>query len=889
MTNIVQTGAGNFDLPRDMVEPLWSPGWPIAPIARPEDNELPRTIDYPVGINFTLQPRIGYDGLFPVQALKASYQNVAEVAAPVNLIIRELCAFTPTLRNKKTKQIVTDHPYSWMTRYPDGKTPFSVWLSRFKKSALVYAAPAFYMRQEGKNITAMEYIDGSTLFLIVNSRGNLPEPNETDPQITNTKQYWEKVRRWNAQVNGGRNMPITTPAFTQIIKGVPFSFWNKDQVYFVPEPPSPSVDTPYGESYIERAWAWIQLIAVMTAFELAHYKTGNMPEGLMSVPKDWFPSMAKLGIGEKEWNMRMADSSQLQHARIRWVPEGTIFTQTKKADFPEQLYRQANNNIMAAIGIPNTEMGERPGVGLGGKGFEEGAAHNVTRQLLEAQKIGLENPFNHTLKVGEVDDVEFVMAYPQQEIDPNKQQEDMWQKFIHGVNTLNDCLSQQGKETIGDPKDKDNIANMHMFVTGNSVFVIEKMSLDPMGVAQPVNAKPGQMGGSPVNPEDVTGKEHTPEDMKTAKKLAEMIEQSFGKKADGKFISVPNALQDFDPAEVEMGMKEEQEHAHTVNYDENAIRHIVLDHLKEDAHYYTHLKEAGMMEKRYKVIQRDGDWIVWNETKNQMVSGGNHGKDKTKAEAHARALYANVPDAEKMLGYDLDLMKHCGVDPQDAEYFGQPIAREMKIPFPKNHHANGVEIVAITPKDLPSIPALFKPEGEEKMSLNQHIGGPQFIREEVAWQIDQSLGFHLVPLSYITETKDGERGAVIWYTFGDTDPKEASEYGMQWIEKAAVLDYIMAQQDRPPALKNRLTHPDDPNRVILIDNGFSMPVDENKTCRSVFYDLMKGKPLCDETARAVFDCMNDVSLWTDVQDMVGEKAAKNALERTKLLAKNKSF
>jgi len=188
----VVTGAGNYNLPMDDVTAVYGPGWPIAPVPRPEDSDLPREIDYPVAINATLQPRVGYSGLMPVSALKAAYTQISELSTPVNIIIRELAGFRPMLKAKDTKQLASGHPYAWMTTYPDRVTPFNVWLSKFKKSAKVYAAPAFFLRRDGSGgVDALEYIDGSTLFLIINSRGRLPMPDEIDPEVS---RYMEQIR-----------------------------------------------------------------------------------------------------------------------------------------------------------------------------------------------------------------------------------------------------------------------------------------------------------------------------------------------------------------------------------------------------------------------------------------------------------------------------------------------------------------------------------------------------------------------------------------------------------------------------------------------------------------------------------------------------------------------
>lgn len=630
----VRTGAGNFNLPAADVDALYGPGWPITPVTRPEDSDLPRVVDYPVGINYTLQPRVGYENLMPITALKAAYANVSEVSAPVNLLIRELCGFVPILRDKKTLQKVSSgHPYEWMTTSPDRKTPFNVWMTRFKKSSKVYAAPAYYKRRDGGKIIGMEYIDGSTFFLIVNDRGELPDPDEIDPGLNdflNTASKQERsdisnilnsisaadlsrmigkgkapraaqdlesrfvkfslndfMKKARDRSRRGLDLPTTTPAFTQIIKGVPFSFWDKSQIYFVPEPPAPATDSPYGESYIERAFTWIQVIAVLTAFQLGHYRTGNMPEGWATLPKDMFPTLGKIAAYERVYNDRMSESSQVAHSRIRFGPDGMKWIPTKKPEFPKDLYNQAKNNIMYAIGMPPSEMGEKPGSGLGGKGFAEGAETDVMRQILEAEKEALEDAFNAVLKDDGVDDVAFYLDYPQEQINPAKQAEDLWTKFEHGLLTLNDVLSAQNKEPIGSKDDKDNLANMHLIISGSNIFVLEKIKADENGIVSASGGAP-RSGGSPMNPED-QAKQPIPGDKASREKIARQIELAGGKKASAKKIFLMGDIKKddgIDPKAFAAGMMEEQEHIETVGGDLDIIAGLVRDHLAEDPNYY---------------------------------------------------------------------------------------------------------------------------------------------------------------------------------------------------------------------------------------------------------------------------------------------------------------
>ena len=71
-----------------------------------------------------------------------------------------------------------------------------------------------------------------------------------------------------------------------------------------------------------------------------------------------------------------------------------------------------------------------------------------------------------------------------------------------------------------------------------------------------------------------------------------------------------------DPDELAIGIKEEQEHAETVGGDEATIRSIALDHLGPDPKYYTHLREAGLVEKFIsfdsEMKEWMGDWINYS-------------------------------------------------------------------------------------------------------------------------------------------------------------------------------------------------------------------------------------------------------------------------------------
>lgn len=1010
----VTTGAGKFTFPNEDVEALYGPGWPVQPTTMPQDSEVPRTIDYPVGINFTIQPRIGYDGLMPCNALKAAYTNLSEVSAPVNLLIRELAGFNPILRDRKTQQKVkAGHPYEWMTQFPDRIKPFNVWTTLYKKSAKIYAAPAFYIKRQGGKTVAMEYIDGSTLFLIINARGNLPEPNELDSNVENyIKRIQYEMKMGNPMPYGNMSMPdmvkdyiakqqkragegkplvTTTPAFTQIIKGIPFSFWDKSQVYFMPEPPAPAVDSPYGETYIERAWSWINLIAVMIAFELGHYRTGNTPEGIFTLPKEMFPSIVKIAAFEKEWNARMSDVSQVQAARNRMMPEGAKWFPTKKPDFPQSLYQQAKEEILAAIGVPVAETGKKPSKGLGGKGFEDGMARELTRQFLEVEKESLEAPFNHILRMDGVDDVDFYMDYPQEEIDPEKQQEDMWNKFQHGLATLNDCLSNMGREPIGNPKDPENTANMHFIFAGNSIYAIEHMKIDERGLVAPSNTRT-LTNESPMQPEDGIvdeGKKGEPVDKKTREKLIKSIEESGGRTAASKTFSIPFSQAEpvmYTPGKMTITMPPTWNNPNTpggaisvsmdgvlpqyvpadgefkgmpiayqpVGFDQfNKIDKVHTDgamiclypplnirkKLREitealklprraelevvDAIHLTlaYLPDSNLARERavsileimndirkkfpeplqcsiqgYGVFNgQDGMKVLYatldcpqlpflrTEICNLLDSYGipyakDHGfvphitlayfpedwklprgfavEDMKMViesvtitlgmERLSVPLLAPISETPIPAEDSFDYMKHCGVCDGDEEFFGAPVVRK-----------NGTGVIMRMEEGGSTQDAIWVPAD----GSNYH----KF--QEAAWLLDQSLGFQMVPLAYVTETPDGEEGAAVWNNEGLAYilPDQLNE---EWRKRFEILSYVFGKQ---PVV---LEHPDEQGRGLVYGIDFTREIGAGIATPAV-------NPTHLEMLK---NTLEDVSMWKDMEELIGSELTEIARRRVADLA-----
>lgn len=553
------SGAGeNFAVPNAWMQTAYGSGWPVAPVSAPKDVELPRAIDYPMSINSTITPRSGY-GLMPFSALLEAYENVTEVKSPVSLIVRDLVGLVPHLVDGDGNP-VKDHPYQWMTQSPDGKTPFGVWLTRLVKSTKVYDAPAVYLHRTQGKIDQMHYIDGSTLFVILDQFGNVPDPEpveqyvqrivssggtagqnlpknpDSTPSVASLTDF---AALYNNRVQNGQSAPAKIPAYTQVIKGTPFSWWDASEIWYMPQ--SRRMNAPYGESFIESAWSWIMIIVNVTAFELGHYRTGNMPEGFVTMPQSAAANVDDLMVLEMAYNQRMAGNPTTERNRLRFFPDGAKYFATKKPDFPRDLYNQAWDNVLHAIGVLPSDFGQMPGAGLGGGGFKKQATSDSSRQSINPNREFVASIFNAVLEQDGVDDVHFALDYALEEIDPDKKRQSVFDGMAHGTLSLNDALGELNLTPIGSPTDKNNIANKHLIVAGQSIYVVEDMQVQN-GMAIPtLPPGGGNAGGVPVSPETAMeqhGAEHTPQDVQTVIKLLRNVRETGT--LDGNFISVPS-------------------------------------------------------------------------------------------------------------------------------------------------------------------------------------------------------------------------------------------------------------------------------------------------------------------------------------------------------------
>jgi hypothetical protein len=233
----------------------------------------------------------------------------------------------------------------------------------------------------------------------------------------------------------------------------------------------------------------------------------------------------------------------------------------------------------------------------------------------------------------------------------------------------------------------------------------------------------------------------------------------------------------------------------------------------------------------------------------------------------------NVPTVHKI----------CGVDEGDDDYFGAPVYRATTVDWPTDGHANDVEIVAMCPPGMPTRAAIWKPLAGENPKLQQRVGGPQYLREQAAYMLDRTLGLFVVPVAYAAAI-DGEPGAACMYVLHRQPPLDPREYDPMWIERAAVLDYLVGNLDRRMgpadgrAIGNWLTFPSGGGRPVLIDNGLTFP-SAWKPIMSPFVELAANQPLTTRMLWTLEHAVRWDDVWRELALLVGDEAIANVERR----------
>ena len=265
-------------------DPYLSGGMPLIP---KDGNAPPRQFQYQPGYNLAIQPRSTESVSFTM------LRQLAE-ATLVRIVIEHLkCAIKAHEWDITTDE---DHEKSAFQgeilslkkflEKPDRKHAWDEWVGLVCEEALVIDALSIYRHKNyDGSLSALEVIDGSTIKVLIDTRGFVPSP--------------------------------PTPAYQQFLYGTPKSWYTEDEMIYAPM--NRRANKFYGFSPVEQLIVKINETMRREFSNLAQFTDGNTPAGIATLPKEW--SLEQIKGFDRYFNEVLSGNSQ-RRSKLFFGPEG---------------------------------------------------------------------------------------------------------------------------------------------------------------------------------------------------------------------------------------------------------------------------------------------------------------------------------------------------------------------------------------------------------------------------------------------------------------------------------------------------------------------------------------------------------------------------------------
>lgn len=331
---------------------LMGPGAPVLP-ARPE--EQPRLFEYQTGINLVSIPRAGF-GLVPFNVLRNLSLACKEIRLNIELIKREIRALEWEIvpadeKDKADHSAEIDQVVDFLDS-PDGVHDYDQWLNILLEEMLsIDALTLWPERTIGGQLLAVEPVAGDTIRPLLDFRGRIPAP--------------------------------PTPAYLQILHGLPTSYFARDRLMY--RPFNASASSPYGTSPIEFIILAVNLALRRDVYHVGEFTEGNVPEALVGAPASW--TQDQVQVWQTYWDS-MVQGNIAEQRKMHFIPleggRGAVPVYEFRKDDINQTPRDEWLMRLAcwAFGNSPAEFGITAGQGLGGAGFTASMENVQYRSML---------------------------------------------------------------------------------------------------------------------------------------------------------------------------------------------------------------------------------------------------------------------------------------------------------------------------------------------------------------------------------------------------------------------------------------------------------------------------------------------------------------------------
>lgn len=254
---------------------------------------------------------------------------------------------------------------------PDGELSWSTWLRVLLEEVFVTDALSIYPRRTlGGNYLGFEIIDGSTIKPVIDTRG----------------------RR-----------PLTGVAYQQVIKGIPYANFTRDELVY--EPRNRRVHKVYGYSPVEQIVLTVNTAIRRAVHQLAYYSEGNIPEAFMGVPAEWTPD--QIVQFQDYWDTLLSgDSGRRRHMKFLPGDIARNFVQVRENVMKDEYDEWLARVICYAFSLPPTQF-----IRQMNRATAETSNVSALEEGIEPTKLFVKEVMDRLLVLQGAGEYEFVFQY----------------------------------------------------------------------------------------------------------------------------------------------------------------------------------------------------------------------------------------------------------------------------------------------------------------------------------------------------------------------------------------------------------------------------------------------------------------------------------------------
>lgn len=429
------------------------PSQPLAPMA-PEDVKG-RQFDYPVGANLRYIPRSGELVGFPKLRALAENCNTLRIVIERQKDLIEAFEWSikpreeqPGRRPAESKSRGAIDEITAFLQTPDNALEWGQWLRAVLEDLFVIDAVTLYRRptRDGTRLWGLERIDGATVNALVDDGGRRPQP--------------------------------PSPAYQQILKGIPTADFTKDELIYYPK--NPRTNRLYGSSPVQWIIDTVETTILRLQSQKAFFDQGNLVDGMFTGPKEW--STDQIKAWQTWWDDHFSGNVEARRHGV-WVPADTKFAAIKQPPLKDEFDEWLARVICFAFStspMPFVKSMNRGNQESQQEVAEEGGIATYMQYVKRLMDLVIRQDLGHP-------ELEFTWN-EDREFDPVAATEIDDKRLRNGSRTLNEIRDRNGD----DPYPAD-IGDVPMIVTAQGAVSIKQALAPP---PDPAAAPGGVEGGA---------------------------------------------------------------------------------------------------------------------------------------------------------------------------------------------------------------------------------------------------------------------------------------------------------------------------------------------------------------------------------------------------------